>query len=314
MSLISPDRNVSVTVWTNYVPHCHRSTRFFTSIVFVIFMRKDRVVNEIVNQIAEEEGVDPAELDPPLYDIIDPDALQALIDVSGVQQAESDCRVEFLYCGYTVLIEGGGAITIEDPTSATDRESNKSVDGSLTDIPAKIEHREAALQQASTIIATHDRPLNKQITGLLEVVRNALGMEYATLSYVDTDTYVFEAVNSASNTIEAGEIVALGEVPSCQRVVETEQSLVLANIEHEAPELLESTWGVSSYIGVPVFVDEEIYGTFCFYDTEPRAEEFSDWEFTLVELLSNWVSGELEKRQQERAVQSVLIENSAGMS
>jgi len=39
-----------------------------------------------------------------------------------------------------------------------------------------------------------------------------------------------------------------------------------------------------------------VYGTFCFYDDEPRAEGFSEWETTLVDLMSQWVSYELTKQ------------------
>jgi len=56
-------------------------------------------------------------------------------------------------------------------------------------------------------------------------------------------------------------------------------------------------WGISCYIGGPVFVNDEVYGTFCFYDTEPRDTQFSGWEVTLVDLMSRWVSYELQRKQ-----------------
>ncbi|SEH62667.1 Signal transduction histidine kinase [Halopenitus malekzadehii] len=50
-------------------------------------------------------------------------------------------------------------------------------------------------------------------------------------------------------------------------------------------------------MGAPVYVDDEVYGTFCFYDTEPRDGQFSEWEVTLVDLLSQWVSYELQRER-----------------
>lgn len=159
-------------------------------------------------------------------------------------------------------------------------------------------------------MATHDRPFDAQVTDLLEVGRETLGMEYATLSYIDTDTYVFEAVDSpADSTLQAGEMVPLTELPSCKQVVETEQSLVLKDVEAEAPELVDATWGISAYIGAPVFVDGEIYGTFCFYGMEARSEAFSDWDRTFVELLTTWVSSRLDQRQRDRAIQARTLEH-----
>jgi signal transduction histidine kinase len=40
-----------------------------------------------------------------------------------------------------------------------------------------------------------------------------------------------------------------------------------------------------------------VYGTFCFYGTDTRAEEFSEWDVTLVDLMSRWVSYELQRKQ-----------------
>jgi len=55
--------------------------------------------------------------------------------------------------------------------------------------------------------------------------------------------------------------------------------------------------GISCYLGAPVFIDNDVYGTFCFYDTKPRAGQFSEWEVTLVDLMSRWVSSELQRQQ-----------------
>jgi hypothetical protein len=277
-------------------------------------MRDNRVVHEIVDQIAERQNVDPMELAPPLYEVVDVDALTAITDTSGVQQPNPDSRLAFQYCGYTVTVNGTGTVTIDDPTGASASAATDPIADSGEASPTGSGHRARCLGQASRIVATYDRPFETQLNGLLEVVRKGLSMEYGTLSYVDSERYVFEAVDSSSGRIEAGEIVPLEQAVNCQRVVETEQSLVVANIGREEPELVDTTWGISSYIGVPVFVDGRIYGTFCFYDTEPRSEAFSDWDLKFVELLSSWVSGQLEKRQQKRALQSAAIDRPVGTS
>lgn len=63
-------------------------------------------------EVAAREGVDPIELTPPLHDVVDPDALDALF-------ARSDTRdqavvVTFEYCGYTVEIGGDGSVDVRD--------------------------------------------------------------------------------------------------------------------------------------------------------------------------------------------------------
>ncbi|WP_135820177.1 HalOD1 output domain-containing protein [Halostella litorea] len=75
----------------------------------------------VVESVAEAEGVDPVDLTPPLNDVVDLDALDALFaPVGGVPRAVG--RVEFRYDGYVVVVEADGSVTVE-PADATSAES-----------------------------------------------------------------------------------------------------------------------------------------------------------------------------------------------
>jgi hypothetical protein len=69
----------------------------------------------VVERIAEAENTDPVNLDTPLYDAIDPDALDALF--SPVDEARSlPGQVTFSYYGYTVTVDSSGDVALaEDP-------------------------------------------------------------------------------------------------------------------------------------------------------------------------------------------------------
>ena len=168
--------------------------------------------------------------------------------------------------------------------------------------------RERALRRAYGVIADHDRSFPQQIDALLEIVREVVGTDYATLSRIRGEEYVFEAVDALDDaTLHAGDRVPV-TATICERVIETEGTLVLDDVEADAPELADraddAAWGISRYLGAPVTVDGDVYGTFCFYDDETPTEGFSDWEVTLVELLSNWVSSELERQRQNDRLDS----------
>ncbi|MDF9747626.1 sensor histidine kinase [Natrinema salsiterrestre] len=175
---------------------------------------------------------------------------------------------------------------------------------------AQLRARETALQNAYEVIADPDLSFAEQVDSLLAVVRETIGTDYATLSHVreDTDEYIFEAVDApAGSDLEAGDATALAAT-NCEHVVTTERTLVLEDIDADAPGLADrdgnAEWGISCYLGTPVTVGDEVYGTFCFYDMDARAEEFSDWEVTFVELLGNWVSAELERQRSERELEA----------
>lgn len=278
-------------------------------------MKSGSVVTQIITRIADLEGVHPVDLETPLYEVIDSDALETFTGSTGVRQDGSYPRVEFLYYGYTVTVDGTGSVSINEPIGETAEASRNTANRSLEDVSAELGHRETALNWASTIFSRQDQPFVEQVTDLLEVGRYALGMAYATLTYIDTDTYVFEAVRAPADVdLQAGEMVPLRELPNCEKVVETEQSLVLKDVETEPPELVDPAWEIASYIGAPVFVADEIYGTFCFYGVEARPEEFSAWDVTFVELLSNWVSHKLEQRHRDRALHASTFERPAGVT
>ena len=164
----------------------------------------------------------------------------------------------------------------------------------------RIESRERVLRELYDVTADADRSFDEQVEALMDVGRDVFGTGYATLSRVEGETYVFEAVRSPDGGIEPGDSVPLSAT-NCERAVATERTLVLEDVAADAPDLAEraghTEWGVSCYLGAPVRVDGEVYGTFCFYDEEPRAEPFSEWEVTLVDLMAQWVSYELERRR-----------------
>lgn len=62
---------------------------------------------QIVREVATVDGVDPAELTPPLYEVIDPDALDAMVQTVG-----SDVTVEFTYRGHAIRVDGSGRVAV----------------------------------------------------------------------------------------------------------------------------------------------------------------------------------------------------------
>ncbi|WP_075936209.1 ATP-binding protein [Halosegnis longus] len=163
-----------------------------------------------------------------------------------------------------------------------------------------LEHRERVLREMHTLTTNRDTSFTEKIQALLALGRDELGTEYGSLSHIDGDEYIFEVVDTDNDDIEAGDVVPV-EATNCERVASETETLVAGNVQRDTPEETEpagyAEWGVSCYLGAPVIVDGEVYGTFCFYDTEPREQQFSDWEVTIVDLLAHWASYELQREQ-----------------
>jgi PAS domain S-box-containing protein len=161
-----------------------------------------------------------------------------------------------------------------------------------------LERRERVLRETYEVVAARDRSFTEKIEAMLGLVREELGVDYGTLSRIEGDDYVFEVVDAVDDAVAAGDVVPLAAT-NCEVAASTRRTLVLGDVARDAPAETDragyAEWGIACYLGAPTFVEGEVYGTFCFYDTEPRSE-FDDWAVTLVDLLAEWASYELERR------------------
>lgn len=65
------------------------------------------LVHRIVEEVADREGTPPTDL-PPLYDRVDPDALEMI-----VESADSDAlTIEFTYDDCIVSVDGDGRVDV----------------------------------------------------------------------------------------------------------------------------------------------------------------------------------------------------------
>ncbi|WP_227356081.1 HalOD1 output domain-containing protein [Haladaptatus salinisoli] len=64
----------------------------------------DDLSTKVIEKVAACEDVDPVELETPLYEVINPDALDTLFKTPSV--------VKFTYCGYTIVAEWPSSVQV----------------------------------------------------------------------------------------------------------------------------------------------------------------------------------------------------------
>lgn len=73
---------------------------------------------EVIRAVAEREGVDPIDIEPPeyepLYDVLNPEALDALFAPRESGAPRGTGRIEFTYCGYDIVVDGDGTVELRD--------------------------------------------------------------------------------------------------------------------------------------------------------------------------------------------------------
>lgn len=70
----------------------------------------------VVTAVAAASGVDPVSIDP-LYEVIDPDALNSIVASASGGFDSSCARIEFTYQDYRVLVKANGQGHLYEPNN-----------------------------------------------------------------------------------------------------------------------------------------------------------------------------------------------------
>ena len=62
----------------------------------------------VVCEIADREGVDPTALQPPLWNVVDPEAMDRLVGGET-----GDCSIRFQYLDYEICVDGASGVTVD---------------------------------------------------------------------------------------------------------------------------------------------------------------------------------------------------------
>jgi len=76
---------------------------------------------QVITAVAEREGVDPTDIEPPtyeaLYDVINPEALDSLFAPREDGTPRASGTVEFDFCGYRITAHSDGSVELTDEST-----------------------------------------------------------------------------------------------------------------------------------------------------------------------------------------------------
>lgn len=140
--------------------------------------------------------------------------------------------------------------------------------------------------------------LETKIERAIDIGRDRLGVPHGLLSYTGAGEYEVVDSSFADGAYTAGSVQDLGTT-WCRHVVGEQELLAIENAEgtdHEDDTALETT-NFQCYIGAPILVDGEVFGTLCYSGEQPREVDFSDDEKRFVRLLTRWIGYELGRQK-----------------
>ena len=196
-------------------------------------------------------------------------------------------------------------VRIHGSPKQTDGEVTEII-GSVQDITARrrletqLRENVDSLRQLYQLSADTTLSFADRIDRVLAVTCDRLDLRYGFLSTVDDDQRQIVAAHGDHDQLQPGEVTPLSE-SYCRETVQQESLFALENAPAEgwADDPAYQRLELDCYLGGAIRIDGRLYGTLWFADDNPRSQSFTDTELAFVEVLTKWVSYQLERRSTE---------------
>ncbi|WP_010364786.1 ATP-binding protein [Pseudoalteromonas citrea] len=150
------------------------------------------------------------------------------------------------------------------------------------------------LKLLHSITADHTLPFEQKIQELLQLGCRIFNCQVAIVSRIEAQQYYVEHVHTPDNSLPVGAQFPLGETYCCH-TLEANSSLAFdhASESRIATHPCYLNFGLESYIGAPLQVQGQRYGTVNFSSADIHAGKFTQDDHDFVWLLSQWIGNEI---------------------
>lgn len=177
-----------------------------------------------------------------------------------------------------------------------------SKDSSTANTHNEIMRSDELIRRIYTITNAHDKGFEYQMQQLLRTGLERFGLDVGILSRIENKNYsVLHCVVPDGIEIKPGDSFEY-EKTYCFITFENGKLLAMEHVgEHEeyGRHPAYKALGLESYIGIPIRLNGELYGTLNFSSAAPYPREFSDADLDAIQLMASWIETELVRRDQE---------------
>ncbi|NJO78696.1 MAG: response regulator [Cyanobacteria bacterium RM1_2_2] len=164
-----------------------------------------------------------------------------------------------------------------------------------------------SLKQLHRLSVTHFDTLEALLQDYIQTGCAILGFAAGAVGRVQGQTYTFLAVQSDLQPLVPGLTADLSDT-YCSKVAEQRQTVAFHHVE-QIDQMrchpLYQSFHLESYLGTPIWVDGVLFGTLCFFSTQPRAQGFENHEKEIIELMAQSI-GKFIRFQQTEAKRQEL--------
>jgi signal transduction histidine kinase/DNA-binding NarL/FixJ family response regulator len=162
-----------------------------------------------------------------------------------------------------------------------------------------LRERERYIRELHAITSNAETSFDEKVRRLLQMGCERLDLDFGFLIETDEDEFEVHEMYGTHEEFRPGLTAPLSQT-YCKYVIGSDGVFVLQDaVEEGYASDPAGESGIVCYLGSAVTGGDEVFGTFCFANTSPRDEPFTDAEVTYVELMAEWVSYGLERRRTE---------------
>ena len=157
-----------------------------------------------------------------------------------------------------------------------------------------------ALQAFHIITTNTELGLEDKIHKLLLLGLETFKLDIGILSNINGDDYIVEYIHGPEGVPEPGTVFDYNE----SYCIHTYLSNAPTGFHHVSESDIAThpcyeAFKLEAYLGAPIFVNRERYGTLNFSSPSPRKNSFSDKEFVLIQLFAQWIGNEIARSTTE---------------
>ncbi|MEG4007480.1 response regulator [Microcoleus sp. Pol11C1] len=144
----------------------------------------------------------------------------------------------------------------------------------------------------------HLSTFDLRLQELLAMGCRHLGLSVGILSCIQGDNYQIMAVECPDGSIVKDQIYDL-EKTFCVATSMAKEPIYFESVRFAGFSFNtdDRAFPIEAYMGIPVTVAGEVYGTLCFFSPTPVTEPFRAVDRELMKLMAQWVGSELERQQ-----------------
>jgi len=181
-------------------------------------------------------------------------------------------------------------------------------------IEQELRASEASIRSLYEITAARHHNFEAALAALLTMGRQHFHLDIGTLARVEGERYAVILSQSAAGLTTKGAIYHLSQ-QYCQEMLKAQGPLCIlaAGNSKWAQHPGYQAFGLEAYIGVPVIVNGEVYGSLSFSSHQPRQHPFGAVDKELVRLMAQWIGSSLERQQAAAELAQARDEALAGV-